>query len=151
MNCNTTYSLHFAMFPAQTHAACTHHDAGHNLSKVTPHRVRPNYRTARCSAARSHSKNDCDVVVIGSGIGGLCCAAMAANYGLKVSPNAHSNTSELWVVACKIIQYQGKELLAVQCHRLIQTESQVPMDHWTGICASTVNPPFVTKPCTKNS
>ena len=32
---------------------------------------------------RSH---ETDVVVIGSGLGGLCCAAMLASYGVKVCP-----------------------------------------------------------------
>ena len=31
-----------------------------------------------------HQSHETDVVVIGSGIGGLCCAAMLAKYGLQV-------------------------------------------------------------------
>lgn len=34
--------------------------------------------------SRSH---ETEVVVIGSGLGGLCCAAMLATYGVKVSLN----------------------------------------------------------------
>ena len=33
------------------------------------------------STSRSHTT---DVVVIGSGLGGLCCAAMLASYGVQV-------------------------------------------------------------------
>ena len=36
--------------------------------------------------AAGHQSHETDVVVIGSGIGGLCCAAMLAKYGLQVRP-----------------------------------------------------------------
>lgn len=39
---------------------------------------------------RSH---ETDVVVIGSGLGGLCCAAMLASYGLQVRQT-------LWTASC---------------------------------------------------
>eukprot|EP00891_Asterochloris_glomerata_P008859 jgi/Astpho2/8859/e_gw1.00129.7.1_t len=35
--------------------------------------------------ASGHQSHETDVVVIGSGIGGLCCAAMLAKYGLQVT------------------------------------------------------------------
>ena len=43
---------------------------------------------------RSH---ETEVVVIGSGLGGLCCAAMLATYGVKVFPS-HAAANQL--LAC---------------------------------------------------
>ena len=55
--------------------------------QITTCRIRHCTISVDCRfAARAslQSSDDCDVVVIGSGIGGLSCAAMMANYGLKV-------------------------------------------------------------------
>ena len=41
--------------------------------------------TARPETRSSTGSQDTEVIVIGSGIGGLSCAAMLANYGVKVS------------------------------------------------------------------
>lgn len=40
--------------------------------------------TAPAQASGEGRSHDTDVVVIGSGIGGLCCAALLAKYGYKV-------------------------------------------------------------------
>lgn len=40
--------------------------------------------SAPAQASGEGRSHDTDVVVIGSGIGGLCCAALLAKYGYKV-------------------------------------------------------------------
>ena len=39
------------------------------------------------SSSSSSTDDEYDVVVVGSGIGGLCCAGLLAKYGLKVGPH----------------------------------------------------------------
>lgn len=51
---------------------------------MTRARTRARASDARARSARTSAVNDADVVVIGSGIGGLTAAAMLAYYGKKV-------------------------------------------------------------------
>ena len=57
-----------------------------SLRKNTRHPTPPRVATAALSANKHRGEQqETDVVVIGAGIGGLSCAAMAAKYGLDVS------------------------------------------------------------------
>lgn len=62
-----------------------------NLARPSPRQVRQsptNPRVATAALATNKERGqqqETDVVVIGAGIGGLSCAAMAAKYGLDVS------------------------------------------------------------------
>lgn len=73
-----------------------------------------------------------DVVVIGSGIGGLCCAALLAKYGLKVAviiakPSRHKSCSQHVLQRCLdyyhfctvcIVSLHSTEILPMLVHAL---------------------------------
>ncbi len=74
-----------------SHCAGTRKRVGHSVAArqsdraLTTCKAHATGSTVERPRQSQQSALETDVVVIGSGIGGLCCAALLAKYGLKVS------------------------------------------------------------------
>lgn len=78
------------------HLSTTTHTSGLSRRHLSQQRCRaavaaPSSPVPKQRSLQSPSKQNTDIVVIGSGIGGLSCASLLAKYGYKVGP-AHMLT-----------------------------------------------------------
>mmetsp|Transcript_35617 Transcript_35617/g.100819 ORF Transcript_35617/g.100819 Transcript_35617/m.100819 type:complete len:607 (+) Transcript_35617:192-2012(+) len=68
---------------AKTHVRATR--SLHAASSTTPTSAKPTGSHGSGGSPEAGDSHNTDVVVIGSGVGGLCCAALLAKYGFKVT------------------------------------------------------------------